>query len=91
MKETRYNRLTGIMAEERIENSMLAEYVGVTKETVSLWRTNKVQPSLPTLYKIAEFFKIDPRDLLVPRTWPTGPSPAELARAAKEKKKGKKK
>ena len=83
----RYNRITALMSELDIDNSMLASYVKVAKETVSNWRTNKQQPTLKRLHKIAEYFKVDIRDLLVPTTWPAGPSPAELALIEKENRK----
>ena len=65
------------MKERGIDNIMLSEYMGVSKQTVSLWRNNRVQPSIPDLYKIAEFFKVDVRELLVPVIWPSGPSLAD--------------
>lgn len=83
MNDTRFNRITAILAEEKIDNGTLAKYLGVTVETVSKWRNNKSQPTLKKLYKIAEFFKIDVCELLVPRTWEPGPSAAKLARDEK--------
>ena len=87
MKEARYNRITAILAEEGIENAVLAEYLGVTIETISKWRTNRSQPPLKKLYKVAEFFKMDVRELLVKREWDEGPSAAELAKSKIEKAK----
>jgi len=85
MNESRFNRITAILAEEGIENALLAEYVGVTIETISKWRNNKAQPPLKKLYKVAEFFKMDVRDLLVTRVWEDGPSPAQLAKSKTKK------
>lgn len=87
MKEIRYNRIKVVLAEEGIDNAMLAAYLGVTVETVSKWRTNRGQPPLKKLYMIAEFLKMDVRNLLVPRNWEPGPSPAELAKEKMEKDK----
>ena len=83
----RFNRITATIAEEGIQNAIIAEYVGVTVETISKWRTNRAQPPLKKLYKVAEFFKMDVRDLLVPRVWEDGPSAAEIARLKIEKAK----
>ncbi|MEI9909751.1 MAG: helix-turn-helix transcriptional regulator [Bacteroidota bacterium] len=88
MKDNRFNRITAILAEEKIDNGTLAQYLGVSPETVSKWRNNKSQPPVKKLYKIAEFFKMDVRELLVPRTWESGPSLAELSREKAENKKG---
>jgi transcriptional regulator with XRE-family HTH domain len=90
MKKTRFNRITAIIAEEGIKNATLAEYVGVTVETISKWRTNRAQPPIRKLYKVAEFFKIDVRELLVPRVWEEGPSAAEIAKAINVKNRFKK-
>lgn len=77
------------MKERGINNLTLANYMGVTDQTVSLWRTNKVQPSIPDLYRIAEYFKVDVRELLVPIVWSPGPSLADehIDKKAKEKEK----
>jgi len=87
MKEARFNRITAILAEEGIENVLLAAYVGVTVETISKWRTNRAQPPIKKLYKVAEFFKMDVRDLLVARVWEEGPSAAEIAKSKSDKAK----
>lgn len=90
MENAKFNRITGIMSEEGIDNKDLAKYLGVTVETVSKWRTNRGQPSLKKLYRTAEYFKVGVCDLLVPRNWPSGSSAAEIDRLEKEKKKSEK-
>ena len=75
------------MAEAGIGNALLAEYVGVTVETISKWRTNRAQPTVRKLYLVAEFFKIDVRELLVSRVWEEGPSAAEIAKSKSNKAK----
>lgn len=44
----------------------LATQVGHTENTVSRWCSNKVQPSLDNLVKVAEVLEVDIRDLLRP-------------------------
>jgi transcriptional regulator with XRE-family HTH domain len=58
-----------------------------TIETISKWRTNRGQPSLKKLYKIAEFFKMPVCNFLVTRTWEPGASKAELLKIEKEESK----
>lgn len=42
----------------------LAEQVGKNEATVSRWCSNKMQPSLDMLVKIAELLNVDPRQLI---------------------------
>ena len=60
------NRLKVILAQEGRTNKWLAEKLGKNTATISRWCTNDMQPSLETLYEIAEIMKVDVRDLLVP-------------------------
>jgi putative transcriptional regulator len=88
-REKRYNRIQIVIFESQIEQQDLAEILRVTPDTVSRWCINKHQPSIQELFKVAEVFRIDVRDLLVPTVWPkeAGPSPVALFRAEKEKRK----
>ena len=61
-----YNRIKAVLAELGISNKTLAEAIGVTVETVSTWCVNKKQPSWENLYAIADYLKVDVRELLVP-------------------------
>jgi transcriptional regulator with XRE-family HTH domain len=61
-----YNRIKAALAEAGVSGKELADALGVTEQTVSAWCTNTKQPSLQTLYLIADYLKIDVRDLLVP-------------------------
>ena len=61
-----YNRIKGALADAGISNKQLAEGLGVTEPTVSTWCTNTKQPSLETLFLIADYLKVDVRELLVP-------------------------
>ena len=44
----------------------LSDRLGKSFNMVNLYVTNKHQPSIPTLYEIAEILDVDVRDLLVP-------------------------
>jgi transcriptional regulator with XRE-family HTH domain len=76
---TKYNRIKVELAEAGRRNQELAEFLGVHITTVSDWCTNKNQPSIQDLYKIAEFLRIDVRRLLFATNWG-----AEITKAAEE-------
>jgi transcriptional regulator with XRE-family HTH domain len=59
------NRIKSVLAEKNISSKTLAAKLHVSETTVSGWCTNSKQPSLKTLYEIAEYLKIDVRQLLV--------------------------
>ncbi|MBW4727570.1 helix-turn-helix domain-containing protein [Prevotella nigrescens] len=60
------NRIKSVLAEKQVSGKWLAAQVGLTENTVSRWCSNKVQPSLDNLVKIAEVLEVDIRDLLRP-------------------------
>ena len=60
------NRLKVVLAEKKKTNKWLAEQLGKDPATVSKWCTNAAQPGLDTLYKIAELFDMDIRELINP-------------------------
>ena len=53
-----------VLADKQITNRWLAEKMGVTEMTVSRWKTNKVQPSMPQFLEIARLLQVDIKDLL---------------------------
>jgi putative transcriptional regulator len=59
-----YNRIKAVLAEQKKTNIWLAEKLGKSKTTVSNWCTNVVQPSIETLFEVAEALEVDPGDLL---------------------------
>ncbi|MEL7162962.1 MAG: helix-turn-helix transcriptional regulator [Bacteroidota bacterium] len=63
----RYNRIKTILAEQERTNKWLADKMEVNKATVSRWCSNQAQPSLETLYEIAEVLDVDVCALLVRR------------------------
>ena len=58
------NRLKVVLAEKKRTNKWLAEQLGKDPGTVSKWCTNKMQPNLETLVKIAECLGVNAKDLL---------------------------
>lgn len=65
-KKRIYNRIKAVLAEKGKTNIWLAEELGKNKTTVSKWCTNDVQPTMETLFDIADALEVDARDLLVP-------------------------
>ena len=49
---------------ENLKQSELAERLGVTQRKVSYWETEKVEPSLADLWKIADFFNVSVDELI---------------------------
>ena len=65
MEIQRYNRLKIVLAEKERTGTWLSEQMGHSISTVSRWMTNKVQPSVEQLYKIARHLDVDVKDLLI--------------------------
>lgn len=61
----RYNRIRIVLAELDRRPSWLAEELDVDKGTVSKWCSNKSQPHVAMLYRIAEVLDVEVRELLV--------------------------
>jgi putative transcriptional regulator len=61
------NRIKAVLAEKGRTNNWLAETLGKNRTTVSKWCTNQMQPTVETLYEIAEALDVDVRELLVAR------------------------
>ena len=64
MKKGCQNRIRVVLADRQITNRWLAEQMGVTDMTVSRWKTNKIQPSMPQFVEIARLLQVDIKDLL---------------------------
>ena len=58
------NHLKVVLAEEKRTSVWLAEQLGVNRTTVSKWCTNTSQPSLETLFQIAECLGVKVQDLI---------------------------
>ncbi|MDY2692093.1 MAG: helix-turn-helix transcriptional regulator [Prevotella sp.] len=60
------NRIKVVLAEKKRTNKFLAESLSVDPSQVSRWVTNRQQPNLETLLKIANALEVDIRELLQP-------------------------
>lgn len=65
MKKKASNRIKAVLAEKDKTNNWLSEELGKNKTTVSKWCTNQMQPTMETLFEIAEALDVDVRELLV--------------------------
>lgn len=63
--QDKMNRIKEILERKGISQTDLAHRLGKTFNMVNLYATNKVQPPIPILYKIAEILDVDIRELLV--------------------------
>ncbi|MDR6566022.1 helix-turn-helix transcriptional regulator [Chitinophaga sp. CC14] len=62
-----FNRIKAVLAEKAKTNNWLAETLDMNRNTVSKWCTNQMQPTVETLFKIAEALDVEARELLVLR------------------------
>ena len=60
-----FNRIKAVLAEKGVSNLWLAENMNKNKATISKWCTNETQPSIETLFDIANTLDVEVRDLLV--------------------------
>jgi len=60
------NRIKEVLDEKGISQTELANMLGKSFNMVNLYATNRVQPPVPVLYRIAELLNIDVRTLLMP-------------------------
>nr|WP_314666623.1 helix-turn-helix transcriptional regulator [uncultured Prevotella sp.] len=61
---SKINRIKVVLAENGKTGKWLAEQVGKNEATVSRWCSNKMQPSLDMLVRIAELLNVNPRQLI---------------------------
>lgn len=54
-----------VLDERGIKQTWLAEQLGKSFNMVNSYVQNRRQPSLETLYKIAEILKVDVKDLII--------------------------
>ena len=60
------NRIKVVLAEKDIQQKEVAEAIGRTTNTIASICNNKTQPNLYDLKKIANYLKVDIRELLIP-------------------------
>ena len=58
------NRLKLVLVERKRTGKWLAEQLGKDPSTVSKWCSNKSQPSLEDLFRIAELLEVNYTDLI---------------------------
>jgi len=58
------NRIKVVLVENGKTGKWLAEQVGKNEATVSRWCSNRMQPSLDMLVRIAELLDIETKDLI---------------------------
>lgn len=58
------NRLKVVLCEKKKTSKWLAEELDKNPTTISKWCTNKIQPDLLTLGKIAELLDVDIKDFI---------------------------
>ncbi len=59
------NRIKIVLVENKRTAKWLADKLGKDPATVSKWCTNSSQPSLETLFQVAEALDVDVRSLIV--------------------------
>ena len=59
------NRIKEILKEKGVKQTWLASKLGKSYNMVNSYVQNRRQPSLETLYKIAEVLEVDVRELLI--------------------------
>ena len=59
------NKIKEALKTKRMSQKELSVRLGKSFSRVNLYVSNKVQPSIPTLYHIAEILDVDVRELLV--------------------------
>ena len=67
MATKKYNRIKSVLKKQKRQGKWLAAQLEVDEGTVSRWCRNVQQPSLPTLFQIAELLAVQPKDLLEER------------------------
>ena len=64
MKKNQINRLKVVLVEQGATGKWLAEQLGKDPSTVSKWCSNKIQPSLEVIDKIATLLNVDRKELI---------------------------
>ena len=64
-KKRVFNRIKAVIAEQGKTNLWLAEKVNVHSSTVSKWCRNEMQPTVESLFLIADELGVDVRSLII--------------------------
>lgn len=52
-------RIKGLMKDQDLNQVQLAEKIGVKQNTISAWLLNKHEPSITSLWLLADYFDVD--------------------------------
>ena len=52
-------RIKELMKDEKLNQTRLAERIGVKQNTVSAWVLGKKEPSIKSLWLLADYFNVD--------------------------------
>lgn len=52
-------RIRELMQEEGLNQSKLAEKIGIKQNTISAWLLGKKEPSIRSLWLLADYFNVD--------------------------------
>ena len=66
MRKVVYNCIKAVLAEKEVSNKELADAMGLTEDAVSAWCVRRYQPSWKNLYSIADYLKVDVREMMLP-------------------------
>ena len=64
MEIKKYNRIKRVLKQTKRTGKWMAEQLGKNEITVSRWCRNVQQPSLETLFEVAELLEVRPAELL---------------------------
>lgn len=67
-KQQKLNRIKAVLADQDKKQVWLSEKMGKTPVTVSRWCSNTKQPSLETLFEIADYLEVEVCELLVKKS-----------------------
>ena len=59
MKIVVANRIKELMNEEKLTQTALASKIGVKQNTISAWLIEKKEPSIKSLWLLADYFGVD--------------------------------
>jgi putative transcriptional regulator len=63
-KKVKYNKIKEILARQDVKQIDLADGVGKSRIVVNRYVNNVAQPSIETLFSIAKYLKVNPKDLI---------------------------
>ena len=65
MAKKRLNRIKAVLADKEVKSVELAAALGKTPVAISRWCNNDSQPSLESLFAVADFLGVSVKELLV--------------------------